>query len=476
MPPARHPGRKLLLRRLQKVARLADTLTRSIRDDAAPWRTDVDAYFTVGDKAVIETGLLLLVARRVPAATLSPLLRQLTDQLAPLVFTPRNQSLLMRYPQTAVPLGIPIAALRESGTSDVVFDALIQSAFRSDLTDGFERLPHRALEVQWMRHVLTGVKRSAGVESTSIVTSNANPIYMTTPDFYALSHAAMFATHLGFWEPPYQWRSERVSGLVEASISWCIASANFDLLGELLLTAAVLPGCWSPAADVGWQVLWRTWEALGYLPSPTFQGRAESADLDGEAVAIAQLYHTQYVGGILISVLLTSPEVVSVTSISPRGVDVAQACRRAIDVACAAVMFAPDIASGPGHDVESASPAARRIALGQLAVATLDAHRHHKRVIAAAAEETDWSASSIIDGALIQACRAYRLGSLLSLLTACVRAHARISWSMLASVEFLLRQQQPDGLFGAASGPAETRKTLTRAAVPVLKLIVEWVA
>jgi hypothetical protein len=303
-----------LASRLTHVLRFAHSNVAHLDRHAPYWPDDTTGIVTQTDKVVVETALLALLASRVSGGSsrLGEALAALVSLVAPLARSESNQVRLLRFPQTAASLGIAHICLSGLGNRDPDFDVLIRRAFSSGHVDAIERLPYRAMDLAWLRSIY-GASASPGGDdgllAHSVLGSCAHPVYMADMDAYALTHALMYLSDFGTRALPGIAR-ERVAEMIDACLAWHLLTANMDLLGELLIAAALVGAPWSPYARLAMRIHMALWDEFGFLPSPAFdvnRYRGLTGD-EARAYAFRHVYHTTYVAGILCQVLLRCPE------------------------------------------------------------------------------------------------------------------------------------------------------------------------
>ncbi len=487
-PALSHAG---LLTRLEQVVNFAKTNIDRLERHSDLWNEDDGSFVRLVDKIVIESSLFILLASRVPQlpSKLRGAIEDLAARLCPLARSERTKVLLMRFPQTASSLGISHIALTSLNFPDDQFEFLLQRAMSSGQAEAIERLPFRVMDYRWVKRL---VDPSLCLDFSdllphSILSTKAHPISMTRDDAYALTHALMYETDFGVL-PPNSLYSSRVSAMVDAGLAWTLMSEDLDLLGELIIAAAVLRCPWSPYARFAWHVLNSTWDELGFLPGPSFEANVYSAlsGLDASAYAFRHLYHTNYVGGILCSVLLQYPE----RSEAPLGwtaptkdavtSDVAEKCRVAVHRATGRYLpewMSLGLDSSETKAESETSDVMRLESNGEEtnehgAVLHIDLDKAswldiiQNRAVAFARQvspaPTQWERAAInapmtndelaiviADMGLIHAARQYDLVDLAESLTEIMRLGLPCSGTVLNALEFLVRQQVSEGAIGA---------------------------
>ncbi len=299
---------------LTKILNFAlDTVT-NINHDNAIWGENIDPILSYGDKAAVETSLLLLVVSRIKDLPESHRLqlKKIAEKLEPLVRNPHNRTLVLRFPQIAAAFGISHLALKGMGRNDEFYEFQIKQAFSNGIVESVERLPYRIMDVRWLRSLLfeNSPAHFNDLLHISSLNCNSHPIYMLPLDIYALTHGLMYTTDFGRFPVLTELDVEKISSFVDAGISSCLLRGDLDILGELLICSSLLGEGWTSYAKVGCLMLTRTLRELEFLPSPSFKKELfTSLDEDNKkAYSFRHTYHTMFVAGILFALLLRHPE------------------------------------------------------------------------------------------------------------------------------------------------------------------------
>lgn len=469
-------GRRLLI-----VLRAARNHVPRLDEYASYWGDEGDPFVTLADKIVVEASLLAMLAARTASTVDSPSIaratRDLGETLSPAARSTRNQALLLRFPQTAMSLGIAHVALTQSGCPDPHFAELLDAALRSGRADASERLPYRAMERRWLEGLCGAADvRFDDLVEQSIVTKGPHPIDMLATDVYALTHVPMFVTDFGRASAAIPLPIEAA---IDAVIEWTLFTDNFDLLAELVL-AATLVRSWTPAVEAAWEVLRAVWDDLGFLPSPSLEV-AKFAQLDPAsrpAAAFRHVYHTTFVGGMLCaSLLMSEPNMrQSPAKVAADDPELATCARAAVEAATRytkvqrGVAYDIDRKTAPtvytetealAAAVELATAFAERSVVG-------DAWRHIPTLSSIGPCER---AGILIDGVMTAAARAYDLVAVARGLAVSAALPCPLSVTVFEAARFLIRQQVPEGAIGAwavavnsqtaAAGAAEVTSSLS---------------
>jgi hypothetical protein len=295
-------------RLLQSLA-LAESGLLRLQDHSAHWESGTDPYRSVTEKIVVESALLCLLAGRVLDTT--PAIQESVARLAallnPLARTTAKAALLVKHPHTALPFGITHVALEKLGKPDPDFSAVLRSALRSGYVDHTERLPYRRLELAWLLALWDDLPvEYAPHRQGSILSGRPHPLHMSVPDLYALTHTLFYLTDFGRYAGPDELNSPDLSQCLDACMTWQLFEENVDTVGELLMSALLLPTPASPTAMVCWDAINVLWDEFGFLPGPSLdvQQYGSLSGAERDAYAFQNNYHTMYVGGLLNIVVL----------------------------------------------------------------------------------------------------------------------------------------------------------------------------
>jgi hypothetical protein len=439
---------------------LEDHLSR-LEQYAQTWDDQERQFIRMSDKVAVESALFVLIASRVRHRVpgLAQRLDDLAALLAPLVRGRRTRDLMLRVPSSAVTLGAGHVFLQQAGYPDSLTEDLFQRALRAGAATMAERTPYRMMDVRWMLGL-----REAGsppslddVAPLSILGGAAHPLVMASSDFYAFTHAVMYATDFGAAPLPACIDPERLRAGIDAGAACHILSEDFDLLVEMLICAASCRWAWSAHARLAWHVVLDMHERLGFLPTPGFDHTAFSA-LTGDAAAahaFRGFYHTNLVFGILCAIILSQyPQAPVPPTLAPRHPDAS----RLRDAATRGRAAAGPILTRAGASMTRQSsdrpaPAtaseALDVILGTALSMQLPSGPEHAPWVAALrdAPQGDAEIAHVLSDAAIV--YSGQTGQLVSLARALFQASHR-SPSVAFGCDYLLHQQAPDGLFGVS--------------------------
>jgi len=313
---------------------------------------------------------------------------------------------------------------------------------------------------------------------------------MSPAETYALTHAIMYVTDFGAKSLlPASLDINQIATMIDAGLACNIMSENLDLLGELLISAAILGQPWSPYSRFAWCLLTRTWDDLGFLPCPSFDTSTYSSITGEEASSYAFLhtYHTSYVGGILCAILLCHPNHKDGTRVWTTSAHVdsklLNQCERAVNLA---IRFCqsqqedfiriqsipeaektPDVMLASGSDQERRNSSKNTYEIdksedyNKSGIDAIIAHvlsyqrisgrsnPYWMKILPSVALNDDELAVVLVDALLIHSARNYDLAILASILVDVIRFNLPITATFLEATSFLTRQQLPCGALGA---------------------------
>jgi hypothetical protein len=264
------------------------------------------------EKPIAETGVLLngaALAMRHPEV--SARIHRVACQLQPHARSPQIRLGLALNPALAFDYSLGHIFLTRLGYPDLGFDALLRQCRASQAHAGRERVPHRALEQEWIATLwgkaTSGRLRRLGRTARLSILSRPMDVFgATDEDLYAFTHAVMYVT--GFQLNPASTPRSRAVILAEAeaALARCLDAQDYDLAGEILLAWPLTGKTWSPAAAFAFRVLARVEDEAGFLPTPAtrvseLQAREGS---NRTTYLLATAYHTAYVMGLLCAAAL----------------------------------------------------------------------------------------------------------------------------------------------------------------------------
>ncbi len=274
------------------VAELAlDAVTR-------PGHVDLDAHHTSVAKVVAETAILVRVIG--PSHGARP--NQLADRILDLATGDSARLAIAVRASASLDQAVPYLVLREH-RRDPLMDELVRRGESARAAGGRERLPHRDLELRWLRGLLTGRHDVAASDVRgTVLGAELDVLGGSRDDAYAFTHALMYATDFG--RRPETVPPSLVTGLLSqarSALAGALDDEDWDLAGELLMTWPLLGAAADSDAAVALAVVLEMAEAVGTLPSATL-GTVDLGELTGvdraDAIVLST-YHTAYVLALL---------------------------------------------------------------------------------------------------------------------------------------------------------------------------------
>jgi hypothetical protein len=404
------------------------------------------------DKVLSEASILLMVAHRsaLGEGELSTAVHELGKILVNSVRGPRARVLMMRSRRYAELILIPHTMLTVAGHPDPAFDQLVRS--RRNGTPAVECAAFRLAESRWIRGAAAGT--STVIDDLlpfSVFSAKVGPFEMNRMDVYALTHWLMYASDFGSVDIPPAVHGTAVA-LLDEALAWQLATEDLDLLGELLMGATMLRIGWSCQCVAAWQVLKAAWGEFGFVPSPGFEAKQFHA-LAGEAreaYAFANIYHTQFVFGMLAAQMLQCAPPVEDTGPAERPdsstlTEVAGLCLQA---ATRGAGFST------AADVSISRPVRRAGSLNEVwsvlsAIATKDQGAEPFWVRAVGGMPEADRSRVALDTLLVRSVRNYDLDSVAKLVDLAIATRMQPSRTLLYTLRWLAEQQTPEGAIGA---------------------------
>jgi len=260
------------------------------------------------EKLIGETAMLLLIASHTDAGV------EVRERIAGLVslITPHARSrrvllAICQQPALALDYGLAHLCLTRMGFPDAGCDAILRKALESAAHNGKERLPHRALEREWlMRMCRHASAASCGAVQQSVLKNPMDLLRGSHEDVYAFTHAMVYVRDFGIAPIPLPRKRTVVLAEAEAVLARCLDEGDYDLGGEVLWSWPLTGTPWSAAAAFGFRVLARVEDRAGFLPSAgTSLNRLQELEGDErKTYLLATAHHTVYVMGMLCAAAL----------------------------------------------------------------------------------------------------------------------------------------------------------------------------
>jgi hypothetical protein len=338
-----------------------------------PSSLDLHSLEAPADKIAAETAILLREIACVPDAALAAEATRLAHRLAPIARSPRVVAALAIRPAVARDVAAPHIVLTAMGVGAPEVQAALDAALQSTVAGARERLPHRALEQDWLDAVRLGaVSSDRWVPETALVRGLDLP-GANRDDLYAFTHAVAYATDFGRWKPPADIDPGQATAVAESALAAVLDADDFDLAAELLLTWPCLGEAMSSTARFAFDVLRRVEDEAGVLPSLAIStdeiDRQPPESRDAYLTAVT--YHTAYVMGLLCAVLLRCGVRLQSRDSSVDGHRIAQELLTGLARESARKQWITDAATLTSEDLGALLPFLRDVAL-QRAVRAMD--------------------------------------------------------------------------------------------------------
>ncbi|WP_089305042.1 DUF6895 family protein [Geodermatophilus pulveris] len=260
------------------------------------------------DQALGELALLcrqLVLRRACDQVDVEPLLAVLQSVESHQLFTHR----LRRVNDALLPHVLVVSALQEAGLSSRVDIEVLQSMCDRSNALFAERPPHRLLELRRMldsvglRHRLPSYTTLARMSNLG---RDVDPIRLTNYDIYSITHTLFFLTDFGRLVPRGLTSARRrlACATVHQLLGMQIHRGNYDMVGELLLSAYCLDGVDSDFYVAGWETLQAVQWREGVVPGPNYREEAhrtalKSGEEEGDSYVFGNCYHTTLVAALV---------------------------------------------------------------------------------------------------------------------------------------------------------------------------------
>ena len=233
----------------------------------------------------------------------------LTNLLAPLARSERIALGICLQPGLAMDYALAHVCLTRLGCPDEGFDKLLRQADCSEARNGKERVPHRVLEMNWIRRIWNDSKGDTDVPAVayeSVVNRTMDLLQGTRDDVYGFTHSLMYLRDFNQNPLPLPRDHAVILSEAEASLARCLDEQDYDLGGEVLLSWPLTGTRWSAGAIFGLRVLRTVEDKAGFLPAPVTR-LERLRRIEGDArncYFLATAYHTIYVMGLLCALAL----------------------------------------------------------------------------------------------------------------------------------------------------------------------------
>jgi uncharacterized protein DUF6895 len=256
------------------------------------------------DKVVAEAALLGLIAARTRRPETLRRVHELAQRLSPRARDARTAAALVRHPAAVSAIGVAHRALDALGHSDLDFDRVLEHAESQAAAAEPERLPFRAMDRRWTAALATGHPAVMDdLLAGTLLVRPVHPVYLERSDAYAWTHAAFYVADFGSVAPPVVLDPALLVTALRSMLSWTLASADYDLAVELVIAARVLRLPVTAHEIAARHVVLDTWNRLGRLPGPCHALAERPDDPHARrAYDVATCYHTVFVLGLAAAV------------------------------------------------------------------------------------------------------------------------------------------------------------------------------
>lgn len=297
--------------RLRYVIEFALKNLEQIKDFAAYWKEFDNKAEKFEDKIFAEAATVVYTAKRI-SGTFKEIhndLDGLIEIINPLIRSEYNFRLILKNPWYANTIGQGSILLTAAGCPDVEWDNLISNSFKFKSYDFKERVIFRQFDKIWTKYL---VSKNYSKEETrilldySVLKSGTFPGLMDTNDIYALTHTIIYLTDFGNTDEFKLSGDNHLKELVDLLILWSLLHEDYDLLGELLICSVILNDSFNDYSLLGWKTYTYVWDSLNFIPSPGFDEDifTKLDEKTRRAYAFKELYHPNFVAGILSALLL----------------------------------------------------------------------------------------------------------------------------------------------------------------------------
>lgn len=255
---------------------------------------------------VLEASLLALVAGRYQGARTAAegLIQEVAKHAE---VTSRIYELVRWRPHLRTSLGLLWVTLDSFDCGDAAQRRSVRDLWEREPfpVQPHERSPYRLLDQAWVSSKARGAVDPAIATGTLLPFTSLGNLdgapFMHRADLYALTHAAMYMTDFGEWSLPNVYASE-VIGAISLSR---LLDGDLDLAAELALADVLVGDTAADEAQVAVRaVLNDAFDAMGYVPSPTFDQAEHVHAADPDAYIRFHSYHTTFVYALLCHGLL----------------------------------------------------------------------------------------------------------------------------------------------------------------------------
>ncbi|SDP35526.1 hypothetical protein SAMN04515671_3855 [Nakamurella panacisegetis] len=247
------------------------------------WAVDDGGRVPPPSAASVQADAAMLLRGSAIAAAAHPLIGEASRRLTAQLVDAQDESLLTALcldPGRALDHAVVHIQLRAAGHADPIRDRLLLDALAEGL-DGPERLPHRTLELQWLRDVMRGNQSALDLSREVLARSTfgrpLDVLNAQADDLAAFSHVVLYLSDLGRRHGVLPRSSRDIARDADAGLAVAMDQGRDDLAAELLWTWPMLGIPWSATAVFCFNLLAQKQDRLGFLPGPDYSAAAHQA-------------------------------------------------------------------------------------------------------------------------------------------------------------------------------------------------------
>lgn len=297
--------------RLRYVIEFAVKNLNQIKDFAAYWKEFDNKAEKFEDKIFAEAATVFYVADRISGKfkEIHHDLDGLLEIIKPLIRSDYNFRLILKNPWYANTIGQGSILLSAAGCPDDEWDYLISNSFKNRSYNFKERVIFRQFDKIWTKYLVSknfSKEETSTLLNYSILKSGTFPGIMDTNDIYAMTHTIIYLTDFGFKDDFKLSKDNHLKENVDLLILWSLLHEDYDLLGELLICSVILNNGFNDYSLLGWKTYTDIWDSLNFIPSPGFDEDIfmKLDEKTRRAYAFKELYHPNFVAGILTAIIL----------------------------------------------------------------------------------------------------------------------------------------------------------------------------
>lgn len=263
-------------------------------------------WYVRHEKIIAETSYFLLYAKA--GLKQNSNLEKFNTTLNKVESFARNEKVLLNIalnPALAIDYSFPHICISKLGSEDKIFDKFIQETL--DQNYSIERRPYREMEQSWIKSIsnFNHQKSNTDWSSKSVLYKKINIFSKGTDMAYALTHAIMYS-NFETSEPKIK-SNKKLNQTLEALVVKYIEKQDYDVAGELVLSWLLINDHITEIISFAITCLFEIDQVVGFLPAPNMDTKfILGQELEDRKTYMYSInYHTAYVMGMVISVLLS---------------------------------------------------------------------------------------------------------------------------------------------------------------------------